>query len=261
MNVVTRSVPLTVNRTHMPHRLDQGLGARCRIGIIELSIDQTSEHEFRRTLTLPGVDYYVSRIGCAASITPQTLVAMQGDIEHGAALLLPGLRLDVIGFTCTSGTMVIGEEQVFERIRNARPGVACTSPITGALAGLRALGVSKVALLTPYVEEFNRMMKSWLEARGIAVPVMGSFNNPVDDEVARITIEATRDAAIELARSPEVEGILVSCTSLRTLEIIADVERATGKPMVSSNQAQAWHMLRLGKVDDRLPGLGRLFQL
>jgi len=104
-------------------------------------------------------------------------------------------------------------------------------------------------------------MKSWLEARGIAVPVMGSFNNPVDDEVARITIEATRDAAIELARSPEVEGILVSCTSLRTLEIIADVERATGKPMVSSNQAQAWHMLRLGKVDDRLPGLGRLFQL
>lgn len=260
MNVaMTSADSLVLNRTHMAHALDNGLGARCRIGIIELSIDQTSEHEFRRMLALPGVDFYVSRIPCDANITRETLAAMEGDVEQGARLILPGLRLDVAGFTCTSGTMVIGEDRVFDLIRRARPGIACTSPITGALAGLRALGLRRVALLTPYVQEINDMMRAWLAARGIEVPVMGSFNNPDDDQVARISLASTREAAIELGRSAAVDGVFVSCTSLRTADIIADVEQAIGKPMVASNQAQAWHLLRLGRVDDRQPQFGRLF--
>ena len=80
-----------------------------------------------------------------------------------------------------------------------------------------------------------------------------------DEQVARITLASVRDAAIELGRAREVDGVFVSCTSLRTIDIVAEVEAAIGKPMISSNQAQAWHMLRLGKVDDRLEGYGRLF--
>ncbi len=260
MNVAVKpQADLVLNCTHMAHALDAGLGARCRIGIVELSIDQTSEHEFRRLLALPGVDFYVSRIPCASNISRETLAAMEGDVASGTGLLLPNLRLDVVGFTCTSGTMVIGEDRVFELIRTARPGIACTSPITGALAGMRALGLGRVALLTPYVQEINDMMRAWLEARGVAVPVMGSFNNPDDEQVARITLASTREAAIELGRSPAVDGVFVSCTSLRTADIIAEVEQAIGKPMIASNQAQAWHMLRLGKVADRLPQFGKLF--
>ena len=66
---------LLVNKTHLPHELDQGLGARLRIGLIELATDQTSEHEFRRIFALPGVDFYESRIWNDATITPETLAA------------------------------------------------------------------------------------------------------------------------------------------------------------------------------------------
>ena len=118
-----------------------------------------------------------------------------------------------------------------------------------------------MALLTPYVQAINDMMRAYLEARGIAVPVMGSFNNPDDDEVARITPASTRDAAIELGASPHVDGVFVSCTSLRTHDISPEVEAAIGKPMLSSNQAQAWHLLRLARVEDRLPQFGRLFSV
>ena len=238
VNVVVKPDTLAINRTHMPHRMDAGLGARCRIGIIELSINQTSEHEFRRALAVPGVDYYVSRIPCSSNITRKSSAAMESDIENGTALIMPDLQLDVMGFTCTSGTMVIGEDKVFEQIRKVRPGIPCTSPITGALAGIKALGLRNVALLTPYVQEINDIVKAWLEARGVGVPVMGSFNNGNDDEVARITTASTRDAAIELGRAAQVDGIFVSCTSLRTLDIIDDVERAIGKPMIASNRAR-----------------------
>jgi maleate isomerase len=248
-----------VNKTRLAHTLDAGLGARLRIGLIELATDQTSEHEFRRLLALPGVAFYVSRIWNEATITPETLAAMAKDVAAGARVILPGLRLDVMGFTCTSGAMVIGEDAVFGLMRAARPALACTSPITAALAGIAALGLKRIALLTPYVQAINDMMRGYLEARGVAVPVMGSFNNANDNEVARIAPASTRAAAIELGASPLVDGIFVSCTSLRTLDIIAAVEAAIGKPMLASNPAQAWHLLRLGNVPDRLPQWGRLF--
>lgn len=251
--------PIEVNRTYLPYEMDAGLGARLRIGLIELATDQTSEHEFRRLLALPGVDLYQSRVWNDASITPETLARMEGDIEAATRVIMPDLRLDVIGFTCTSGAMVIGEDRVFDLIRRARPGIACTSPITGAIAGMKALGMRRIALLTPYVQSINDMMRAYIEARGIAVPAMGSFNNPDDDQVARITLASTRDAAIDLVRAADVDGIFVSCTSLRTIDITADVESATGKPMLASNPAQAWHMLRLGGIEDRLPQWGRLF--
>jgi maleate isomerase len=252
---------LVVNKTCLAHTLDAGLGTRLRIGLIELATDQTSEHEFRRLFRLPGVDFYASRIWNDATITPDTLAAMARDIEAGARVILPGLRLDVMGFTCTSGAMVIGEDKVFGLMRAARPGLACTSPITGAMAGITALGLRRIALLTPYVQSINDMMRSHIEARGVAVPVMGSFNNSNDDEVARISLDSTRAAAIDLGKSPHVDGIFVSCTSIRTIDIIREVEEAIGKPMLASNPAQAWHLLRLGGVGDKLPQWGRLFAM
>lgn len=252
------SAPL-VNKTHLPHELDTGLGRRLRIGLIELATDQTSEHELRRLLAVPGVDFYTSRIWNDPTINEQTLLRMEGDIEAGMRVILPDLRLDVAGFTCTSGAMVIGEEKVFALMRRSRPGLPCTSPITGAIAGMKALGLERIALLTPYVQSINDMMRAYIEARGVAVPVMGSFNNANDDQVARITLASTRAAAIDLARSPHVDAIFVSCTSLRTIDIVREVEAETGKPFLASNPAQAWHMLRLGGIEDRLPQWGRLF--
>jgi maleate isomerase len=157
--------------------------------------------------------------------------------------------------------MVIGEDKVFSLMRAARPKLACTSPITAAMAGMTALGLKRIALLTPYVQSINDMMRSYIEAHGVAVPVMGSFNNSNDDEVARISLESTRAAAIDLGKSQHVDGIFVSCTSMRTIDIICEVEEAIGKPMLASNPAQAWHLLRLGNLKDKLPQWGRLFAI
>src|SRR5215472_10696940 len=133
---------LVINKTCLAHTLDAGLGARLRIGLIELATDQTSEHEFRRLFQLPGVDFYISRIWNDATITPESLAEMVRHIESCARVILPGLRLDVMGFTCTSRAMVIGEDKVFSLIRAVRP-VPCTSPITAAMAGITALGLKR----------------------------------------------------------------------------------------------------------------------
>ena len=136
---------------------------------------------------LEGVALYQSRIFNDQQITPETLRAMEPRIATAADLILPGSDLDVVAYGCTSASMAIGEEKVFEKIRSVRPGARCTTPITAAFAAFRALGASRIGILTPYRADVNRIVAAYVAARGFEVPVFGSFNEENDGVVARIS--------------------------------------------------------------------------
>lgn len=246
---------------HLAYELDRGIAERASIGVIVLASDQTLEHEFRQMLELPGVAFYESRIYCDNIVTPESLSAMEPKIGPNAALILPGMPLDVIAFGCTSASMIIGEARVFEKIQRARPGVKCTTPITAAFAAFDALGAKRIAILTPYREDVNQQVRQYVEARGYDVRAMGSFNEEDDNRAARIAPGFIQSAAIELGRLSDVDMVFVSCTSLRLAEIATEIEAEIGKPVSSSNHALAWHCLRLAGVEDVQPGFGKLFTL
>jgi maleate isomerase len=252
--------PPLVDRRNMPYELDEGLGTRARIGLIVLSIDQTIEHEFRRMLAIPGVAFYESRIATSSEISPETLAAMEARIAEAAGLIVPNVRLDVVAYACTSGAMIIGESNVHARIREARPGIACTTPMEATLAAFRALNARRICLIAPYVDEINRVMRRHIIEKGFEVPVMGSWNLSDDDKVARLSAETVRRTTVELAAGAEVDAVFVSCTSIRLADEVESLEAEIDKPVVSSNHATAWHCLRLAGYDDEVAGFGRLFR-
>jgi maleate isomerase len=247
--------------TRLDFALDDGICGRAAIGLVVLATDHTIEHEWRELLKQDGVAFYESRVLNSPDITPERLVEMEARIASAVAMILPAERIDVVAFGCTSASMVIGEENVFDRIHEARPGVACTTPITAALAALRALGVRRVGLLTPYVRAINDYMREYIEARGVGVTRMASYEHANDNEVARIDAASLRTGVERLAQYPDVEAVFVSCTSLRVAALIPELEASTGTPVISSNFAMAWHALRLAGVRDSEPQLGRLFAL
>ncbi len=244
----------------MRYELDEGIGYRCRMGVIVLATDQTIEHEFRKMLALPGVAWYESRIENSANITTETLAQMERGITEATRVIMPALSLDVVAYGCTSGAMVIGAANVHERIREARPGVACTTPLEAAIAGLRSLGVERACLITPYVDELNRAMRRCILDAGVDVPVMGSWNESDDDKAARISPATVVDAVRELGAAADVDAVFVSCTGVRVAESVERLEAELGKPVLSSNHATAWHCLRLAGYDDPVPGFGCLFR-
>ncbi|WP_028216498.1 maleate cis-trans isomerase family protein [Paraburkholderia oxyphila] len=247
--------------TKLDFALDAGIAQRAAIGLVVLATDHTIEHEWRQLLRQPGVAFYECRLANSPDITPARLAEIESRIAPAAALLLPGEPLDVVAFGCTSASMVIGEERVFARIREARPGIACTTPITAAVAALEALQASRIALLTPYIRSINEFMRDYIEARGIAVTRIASFELPDDNAVARIDAPSLCMAIEQLARVPAVDAVFVSCTSLRVASLVPQLEAASGKPVLSSNYAMAWHALRLAGVGDSEPQLGRLFAM
>ena len=81
-----------------------------------------------------------------------------------------------------------------------------TGPFTAALTALAAMGARRIALLTPYVDEVNQGMRRAIVAGSLDAPVMGSFNFPDDNAVARISEASIEDALVELASDPAVDA-------------------------------------------------------
>lgn len=245
---------------HLPFETDTGIAARARIALLVLATDFTIEHEWRRIMTgLDGVALYETRILNDSQITPENLRAMEPRIAAAADLILPGATLDVVAYGCTSASMAIGEEKVFEKIRSVRPDARCTTPITAAFAAFRALGARRIGVLTPYRADVNRIVADYVRARGFEVPVFGSFNEQDDGVVSRIAPAAIKAGILAIRDKAAIDAVFVSCTSVRLAEAARAIEADIGLPVTSSNHAMAWHALRLAGVNDSLPQWGTLF--
>jgi maleate isomerase len=261
----TASVPsdetggLKLDLQKLEFNVDAGIGSRASLGLLVLETDQTVEHEFRRLLPQTSVALYCARLHNEPVITPASLQLMEYEIAPAARLLPPAVALASVGYACTSGALFIGESRVADQISSVRQGSKITDPVTAAKAALTTLNVQRVALLTPYLRDINLSLRASFEKRGLNIPVMGSFNEPNDNIVARISAASIRNAIITLGQSSECDGVFVSCTSLRVAELAAEVEHELGKPVTSSNHALAWHMLRLAGVGEQAPQHGRLF--
>ncbi|MBK4217151.1 ectoine utilization protein EutA [Paracoccus caeni] len=224
---------ITLDDRPLPHR----------VGLIALATDHTTEPDFHRILSPRGIGVYSTRIPFANPVTPATLAAMAGDITEAARLILPDEPLDAVVYSCTSASVVIGDEAVRAAILQGKPGTQAITPISAAFAGLRALGAEKITLLTPYTHETTAPMAACFEAGGFTLMGVTALGLTDDREMARITPESI----VQASRTAMVRGsdaIFISCTALRAAGVIGQIEAATGIPAVSSNYATAWAVMR-----------------
>ncbi len=243
----------------LPFDTDRTAGGLATLGAIILQTDETLENELRQVYRDPAIALYHARIRNDPLVTKETLARMKKDLPDTASLLPKTVSFDAIGYACTSGATVIGQDAVAEMVGRHHAGVPVTDPITAVVAGCRALNVKRLGFLTPYVPEVSQAMRRLLEDNGFQVTGFGSFDQVQDRVVARISEASTLKAIMEIGTEPDCDAVFVSCTNLRTFGILAPAEEALGKPVVSSNQALAWHLLRLAGVGEGVPGPGRLF--
>ena len=254
-----KSTIKTPEISRLDFKTDLGAGARARIGLLVLESDQTMELEMRQMADLPGVALYHARLANEAEVTPETLVQMELEVPKAAALLPEYLGLKAIGYGCTSGSTIIGEQRVSELIQMNNPTVPTSNPLTAAKAALKRLGIKRLGLVTPYRPDVTELMQARFEEAGIVIQSVGSFYQQDDRVVGRITSDAILEAALTIGRNDLVDGVFISCTSLRAAGIIEQAEAALGKPVTASNHALAWHLLRFAGIRDEVTGFGRLF--
>jgi len=230
-------------------------GWRARLGIMVPSVNKTMEPELYR-LTPEGVSLHFSRIRQVED-TLEQLGRMIEDVPR-AAIELADAGVDVIAFGCTTGSLVKGhgyDREIIEKIEG-NVHIKATTTATAVVEALKELGIVRLSVATPYKEWLNEKEKEFLEAHGfevISIKGLGCLG----PETADVPSERVYRLAKDVYR-PRADGVFISCTDLQSIDILEYLEHDIKKPVISSNQATMWIMLRMAEVRDKIVGYGRL---
>jgi maleate cis-trans isomerase len=216
-----------------------------RIGLIIPSLNVTIEPEFNSHAP-PEVSIHTTRLLLPRG-EKKYLAQMARDTEK-ACDLLSTARVNVIAYACTTGSLIQGmewEKKLAKRMRS-RARVPSITTASAVVDALKKLGLSKVAVATPYIESVNAAEKKFLEQNGIEVTNIIGLGYVKGEDLHKEPPET----AVRLAKradSKQAQGIFLSCTDLKTFPVIESIEKSLGKPVVSSNSATLWKCLDLMK--------------
>jgi maleate cis-trans isomerase len=188
---------------------------------------------------------------------------MNGEIESGARYLATA-GVHVVAYGCTTGSFYRGpgyDRELIDTIEKAA-GVPAVAAAPAVVEALRHLGARRISVATPYPEWNNQRLRAYLEACGFEVlnvegepHAAASGNQGINDhEPEEVVAFAARVCR------PEADALLCSCTAWRSVEAVAELERRTGKPVVTSNQASIWAALRALGLRTPIHGFGRLLE-
>lgn len=227
-----------------------------RIGVIVPSSNTTMERELWEMLP-SGYSLHAARMRMQR-VTPEELVRMDADSVR-AAEELADARVAAIAYGCTIAIMCREpgyEREAQERLERAA-GVPVILSATAVLEAMRALGLRRVAVATPYLDAVAALEIAFLKQYG--VDVVDNKNLNIADNVAvgeqpeEVTYELVR--RLDLARA---DGVLISCAQLPSAGVIERLERELDRPVLSTNTATLWALFRRLQRPTRIPGYGRL---
>ena len=228
-----------------------------RVGVVTLSTDFTIEQDFRRICYNIPIDIFTNRIPFENPLTQENYLKMADHLPKIVENILPNQKLDTVAYGCTSGTIAIGEERIKSQIYKTKPGVYVTTPITAALRAFEKLEINKVAILTPYPKLVNKTVYDYLKKRRIEIDSFSGFNLEYDSDIAKVDPQHLIRTIKNIDHS-DVDAVFVSCTALRIVEVLQEIEDLIKKPIISSNQAIIWDSIRSTKIKSSIEGYGKL---
>ena len=234
-------------------------GARGRIGLLVPSANTVCEIEFWR-LAPPGVSVHTSRM----PFLPERYARPLDEMEKHTDRVLEEARSaapDVIAYGCTASSAK-GDPAAMEAKLSERAGLPTVTAGAALVAALRALGICRIAMLTPYPPATNAKECRFFAGNGIEVVAEESV---IVDEaqlrfknMCQVPTDRLVERSIALGGDPRVQAVVLSCTDMPTVEAVTAIEAALDKPVISSVQALLWRALRTAGIDDAVPGAGRL---
>ncbi|MDH3693354.1 MAG: arylmalonate decarboxylase [Gammaproteobacteria bacterium] len=236
---------------------DEGRHYRARLGFILMSTDLAAEADLF-DMAPEGVAVHITRLKTEDHTSNETLSRHIEHMADAASRIQPDMKPDVISYACTSGSIVNGEQKVMDEIKKGAPYAMPMTLVTGVVDALRELEVTRIVVGTPYIDEVNTTEAEFLVKKGFEVLDFQGLNLKTGTEMGNVTPAYWKKFALEIDQ-PEAQAVFLSCSGIRALEVVDEIENAIGKPVITSNQAQMWSCLRRGGITDVIDGFGQIF--
>ncbi len=228
-------------------------------GVLLPSTNTTAESEYSRLLPPEWQAHYARMMTSSADKTPFS-PPKDEDVDYQAKLLGTA-RVEAVFLLQTSASLFADDycADVSRRI-GAAAGVPAFTSAMAIGEAMNALGVRRIAIVSPYSEPVNASAKRYYESKyGLEVVALEGFAATDSYAIGQLGPENARDAFARID-GKEIEAFVVPGGNFPTMASIAGWEREFKKPVVTTNQAALWAVLhRLGSAD-RMPGLGRLLE-
>ncbi len=237
----------------MPH------GITRHFGVLIPSTNTTAEIEYSRLLPAEWQAHYARMMTSSAIKTPFS-PPKDEDVDYQSKLLGTA-RVEVIFLLQTSASLFADDycADVSARI-SAAAGVPAFTSAMAIGEAMGALGTKRVAVVSPYSEPVNASARRYFEGKyGLTVVALEGFAATDSYAIGQLGPENARDTFARIDR-PEIEAYIVPGGNFPTIASIEGWERVFKKPVVTTNQAALWAVLRRLNSADRLPGLGRLLE-
>jgi arylmalonate decarboxylase len=223
-------------------------------GVLIPSTNTTVEIECR---LLPAT--YQAHVGRLKSSGGGSFSASRDEDIDYQSHLLGTARVEMVILAQTSASLTADDydETVTKRMSAGAgvPAITCAQAVGRAV---RALGARRIAVVSPYSEAVNARAARYFRAKhGLETIALEGFGATDAYAIGQLGPQNARDAFARIDR-PEIEVFVVPGGNFPTMPSIATWEREFGKPVVTTNQASFWAMLRAVHSSDRLPPFGRL---
>jgi maleate isomerase len=241
-------------------------GWKAKIGVIYIASSLSLEREWHMALP-EDVSFHTARIsidGDSAGKEDIWNMVNSCRVEE-LSRQLASCEVDVIVFACTAGSFLGGpgwDEKLAKRISDAAGGIPATTTSTGLLQALTLAGCKKINMATPYEDNINAEEKAFVEAMGVEVANLIGEQCALDTDIVKVSPERYACSIMEMyEKTPDIDGVFISCTNSRTIELIDVMEKKLGIPVFSSNQVSLFSALKLIGYKGHVKGYGSLFDM
>lgn len=237
---------------------------RARLGVL-VPFTNTNLEPDMALMRPDGVSLHFARMGGydADEIPDEAQMHGLGAADLGEPLeLLMGARPDVVLYGCTSATLTHGPEfdRALAKQIKATSG-ADTVTAAGALVNaLRFLEARKIGFASPYVPAINDMAIQFLAKMGFETLKRSEMAEELDNEGQGALLPDMVYDLGQRADHPDATVVVLSCTDMRSVEVLDQLEQALGKPVISSNQAMLFQTLQILNIAEPIQGFGSLLE-
>lgn len=232
-----------------------------RIGMIVPSLNTIAEDDFR-AFCPDAVAYHVHRIRLRKENGRVRMEGLQRAyleaVDQGE--LVMDTSPDAVAFNCTGASVSFGpgRDHVLAARMTERLGVPSTNTMVSIKDALAALGADNLLHICPFTGEFSAIERDSLVSAGFTVARTVSLDF-VDAKVAALMCPSQIAELVRDRVDDGIGGVLLSCANVRAFEAAAELEETLGRPVVTSNQAMLWGVLRAAGWTGEVPAAGRLF--
>jgi maleate cis-trans isomerase len=226
-------------------------------GVLVPSTNTTCEIEFCR---LPlDLQVHTARLGKGGN-TP-FLPSLDADVAYQSKLL-GDARVEVIALAQTSASLFADDyDEVTVRRMSEASGVPSLTSAQAIGRALRALGGMRIAMATPYSEDTIARARRYYQTKyGITVVASQSLGAADAYAIGKMEAGMAAEAFSRIDRA-DIDALVVPGGNFPTMTRIAAWERQFGKPVITTNQAALWAIMKAMGISTPLPGFGRLLDL